>query len=401
MNLTRKQIPVGMQDTLPSECSAKREMESRIRALFSQFGFLEIETPMLEYYEVLDDPVWGFRPEHLWKTFDREGRILALRPDSTVPAARMAGSALKEETLPLRLCYLQNACKMEQDTLSMLSEQPQAGVEIMGLSSPEADAEVIALSARTMQAAGIGDFQLELGHAGFFQAVLEEAGVSKEDAVGIRELTEQKNALALEWHLKSLGLPEAVAEKLKRLPLLFGERDILEEAEAMAEGEKSRAALHNLREIVDLLDMWGCAWHVTLDLGMTQEAGYYSGVIFRGQVAGVGQPILSGGRYDGLPGLYGRSMPAVGFAASLKTCLIALERQGARFQRPVPDVAIAFEKGCLKQALEAAEKERRAGQRTCMVYEGGLEGLMRTPAMRHLYIREHLAEEIGGNQHGE
>ena len=97
----RLQIPNGMQDTLPGECARKRQLEEQLRRLFTLEGYQEIETPVLEYYEALDDRTWGYRPEDLWKTFDSTGRILAVRPDSTIPAARMAAGRLAEAPLPL------------------------------------------------------------------------------------------------------------------------------------------------------------------------------------------------------------------------------------------------------------------------------------------------------------
>ena len=102
---SKLQIPVGMQDTLPGECHAKRALEDQLRRLFTLNGYQEVETPILEYYGVLDDRRYGYRPEHIWKTFDRAGRILAVRPDSTIPAVRLATGALSGWPLPLRLLW--------------------------------------------------------------------------------------------------------------------------------------------------------------------------------------------------------------------------------------------------------------------------------------------------------
>ena len=292
------QIPTGMQDTLPGECRVKRGLEEKLRRLFALSGFQEIETPILEYYNALDDATYGYRPEHVWKTFDRNGQVLAIRPDSTIPSVRLAAGRLKEEVLPLRLCYIQNMAKYTSDTLSMLCEQTQAGVELMGESSHHADAEVIALAIEALKTAGLRDFQIELGQAGFFQGFMQEAGLNEEQCEVMRGLVSRKDAL-----------------------------------------------------------------------GMVHEAGYYSGIIFQGQTASLGQPLLSGGRYDGLPSRFGREMPAVGFAVNLKLVLIALEKQGCSFEAPVPDLMLGFEQGCLRQAAAYACEKRAAGISGSLQYD--------------------------------
>ena len=99
-------------------------------------------------------------------------------PDSTIPAVRLAAGKLRSESLPLRLCYVQSATHYERDTLSMLCEETQAGVELMGEGSPQADAEVIALAIECLKAAGLKDFQIELGQAGFFDGFMQEAASS-------------------------------------------------------------------------------------------------------------------------------------------------------------------------------------------------------------------------------
>ena len=364
----RLQIPSGMQDTLPGECARKRSLEQEIRRLFASHGYQEVETPILEYYDALDDAIWGYRPEHLWKTFDGKGRILAVRPDSTIPAVRLAAGRLGDAPLPLRLCYVQPATKYRYDTLSMLCEETQCGVELMGEGSAQADAECIALAIEALRLAGLRDFQVELGQAGFFAGFMQEAGLDDRQCAAVRELTEQKNALGIQLYLEKLAVSADVAQRLQRLPMLYGGPEVLDEAETLTAHPLCRAAVRNLRDILSLLEAYGCADCVSVDLGMTHEANYYSGMIFRGMTADLGQPLLSGGRYDGLPARYGREMPATGFALSMKLLMIALERQGAAFTAPVPDVLLSFDEACLKQAIDWAREQREAGTSVVMLY---------------------------------
>ena len=368
MDQRRLQIPSGMQDTLPGECARKRQLEGLLRRLFTLQGYQEIETPILEYYDALDDRTWGYRPEDLWKTFDAAGRILAVRPDSTIPAARVAAGRLADAPLPLRLCYLQSATKTLTDTSSLLCEETQCGVELMGEASPEADAEVIALAIRALEAAGLRDFQMELGQAQFVAGFLQEAGLTEEQSAALRSMIERKNPLDMQLYLRQSEVSADVAARLMRLPRLFGGADVLDEAEQMTRHPLCRSAIDNLRQILAILEEYGCGDCVSIDLGMAHQANYYSGTIFRGLVAELGQPLLSGGRYDELPPRFGRALPATGFALSMKLLMIALERQGAAFAAPVPDVAVAFAPGCRKAALAYAGAQQEKGVSTALMY---------------------------------
>ena len=368
MEQRRLQIPSGMQDTLPGECARKRQLEGLLRHLFTVQGYQEIETPILEYYDALDDRTWGYRPEDVWKTFDASGRILAVRPDSTIPSARMAAGRLADAPLPLRLCYLQSATKTLTDAASLLCEETQCGVELMGEASPEADAEVIALAVKACEDAGLRDFQLELGQAQFVAGFLQEAGLTEEQSAELRGMIERKNALDMQLYLDKLDVSQDVAARLMQLPRLYGGVSVLDEAEALTRHPLCLSAIRNLRDILAMLAEYGCDKYVSIDLGMAHQANYYSGAIFRGLVAELGQPLLSGGRYDGLPARFGRSLPATGFALSMKLLMIALERQGAEFSAPVPDVALAFEPGCRPAAIAYAKAQREKGVSVAMLY---------------------------------
>ncbi len=393
------QIPSGMQDTLPGECARKRQLEGLLRRLFLRQGYQEVETPLLEYYDALDDRTWGYRPEDVWKTFDSAGRILAVRPDSTIPAARMAAGRLADAPLPLRLCYLQSATKTLTDTSSLLCEETQCGVELMGEASPEADAEVIALAVQALQDAGLQDFQLELGQAQFVAGFLQEAGLTEDQSAELRGMIERKNTLDMQLYLRKLAVSEDAAARLMQLPRLFGDASVLDEAQQLTSHPLCREAIANLRQVLAMLDEYGCGQCVSIDLGMAHQANYYSGIIFRGLVADLGQPLLSGGRYDGLPGRFGRALPATGFALSMKLLMIALERQGAQFAAPVPDVVVSFDPGCRKEAIAYARAQRTRDVSVAMMYGMSIDDLRRRVddhlAQSAVYITEKGIEQYG------
>lgn len=375
MDQRRLQIPSGMQDTLPGECARKRQLEGLLRQLFILQGYQEVETPILEYYNALDDRTWGYRPEDVWKTFDSTGRILAVRPDSTIPAARMAAGRLSEAPLPLRLCYLQSATKTLSDTSSLLCEETQCGVELMGEASPEADAEVIALAVKAMEDAGLRDFQIELGQAQFVAGFLQEAGLTEDQSAALWGMIERKNTLDMQLYLDKLSIAKDVAERLMRLPTLFGDASVLEEAEGLTRHPLCLSAISDLRQVLAMLDEYGCGQYMSIDLGMAHQANYYSGTIFRGLAAELGQPLLSGGRYDRLMARFGRELPATGFALSMKLLMIALERQGASFEAPIPDIVLGFEYGCRAEAIAYARQQRKRGVSVAIMYGMNAEAL--------------------------
>lgn len=399
MERRKLQIPTGMQDTLPGECAVKRRLEGQLRRLFTLSGYQEVETPILEYYDALDDTTYGYRPEHVWKTFDRQARILAVRPDSTIPAVRLAAGRLRGEPLPLRLCYVQSATKFQSDTLSMLCEDTQAGVELMGEPSAQADAEVIALAADALRSAGLKDFLLELGQVEFAEGFLQEAGLSDVQSAAVMDMMERKSSLELQIYLEKLGLGRDVSARIMRLPQLFGDLSVLDEAEKLTAHPKCRAALKRLKQVVAMLADYGCAQCVSIDLGMAQQQRYYSGIIFRALVPELGQPLLSGGRYDGLPERFGRQIPATGFALSMKLMLMALERQGMAFPSPVAEVVVSFAPGCLKEAIAYAAQLREKGVSAALLYGAAPEALRERvqagSALSAVYLDGQVIQQYG------
>ena len=249
-----------------------------------------------------------------------------------------------------------------------MCEETQCGVELMGESSPEADAEVIALAVKACEDAGLRDFQLELGQAQFVAGFLQEAGLTEEQSAALRGMIERKNALDMQLYLDKLAVSADVAARLMRLPRLYGDASVLDEAEQLTRHPLCLSAISNLRAILAMLAEYGCDKYVSIDLGMAHQANYYSGTIFRGLVAELGQPLLSGGRYDELPARFGRALPATGFALSMKLLMIALERQGAEFAAPIPDVALAFDPGCREVAIAWAQEKRAQGISVAMMY---------------------------------
>ena len=231
--MTRQNLfpPEGMQDYLPDERWHKRRVEAQIRELFSLCGYDEIETPLLEYCDVVSGGGGRLPVEQLFKTFDRSGSVLAVRPDNTLPIARLIAGRMKDVPAPIRVSYVQDIVQYPLPKGGQMRAHTQAGIELMGEGGAQADAEVIATAIRALTVSGLREFQIDLGQVDFFKGLMEEAGLSGDLVERLRVCVEEKNSLAIEM-MKGRGeLSDMAAERLRELPGLYGGEEVLDAAE--------------------------------------------------------------------------------------------------------------------------------------------------------------------------
>ena len=335
------QLPKGVKIYLPDEAAAKRSVEQRLLSVFTRWGYREVVTPTYEFADVLsvgtDETLQG----EMFKLVDRDtGRMLALRADITPQIARIVATRLRDEPKPLRLAYVANVFRYEESQVGRYREFYQAGVELVGLEKPEADAEMIAMTVEGLQVLGLDRFQLNVGQADFFRGVLEELRIDREQGRQLQEALSRKDASTLERLVKDLAPPASTAELLVALPDLFGREEVLERGARLVKNPRSERALANLAEVHRLLRAYGLADAVILDLGEVRGFDYYSGVHFEGYVSGLGAPLCGGGRYDHMLGRFGYDCPATGFAFEVGRALLAMEAQGVAVPQAGPDFFI-------------------------------------------------------------
>ena len=335
------QLPKGVKIYLPDEAAAKRSVEQRLLSVFTRWGYREVVTPTYEFADVLsvgtDETLQG----EMFKLVDRDtGRMLALRADITPQIARIVATRLRDEPKPLRLAYVANVFRYEEPQVGRYREFYQAGVELVGLEKPEADAEMIAMTVEGLQALALDRFQINVGQADFFRGVLEELKIDRERGRQLQEALSRKDASTLERLVKDLAPPASTAELLVALPDLFGREEVLERGARLVKNPRSDRALANLAEVHRLLRAYGLADAVILDLGEVRGFDYYSGVHFEGYVSGLGAPLCGGGRYDGMLGRFGYDCPATGFAFEVGRALLAMEAQGVAVPLAGPDFFI-------------------------------------------------------------
>ena len=320
-------LPEGVRDILPDECERLDALEARLRGKFAAAGFRFVRSAGLEYYDTYAGIRSAVGQEKMFKLTDKDGRLIVLRPDMTLACARIAATKLSAESA--RLCYFTDVYDFSAGGNSD-REVFQAGVELFGEGGAEADAAVISFAAGCLREAGLQEFIIDVGHVGFYKGLLEGSGLSEAAAEEIRGYINAKDAVNTEIALRRNGASARAQAAILALPSLFGDVSVLERAKSLTDNEMALSALSRLGEVYACLKARGAEKYVSFDLGTVKSLSYYSGIVFTGLAEGVGAPVLSGGRYDGLCGQFGRELPAVGFALGMMRVLRALEKKEGR-----------------------------------------------------------------------
>lgn len=378
------QVPYGTKDILPVDAARKRGMENELVKLFLNWGYQEVITPTFEYHETLKAGSPETADDSSFRFFDRNGRMLALRPDMTTPIARVAVMRMKERPLPLRLFYLANVFRQEETQAGRQCEFYQAGVELLGTGSVAADAEVVALAVESLLAAGLIDFQVCLGQVDFISGIMSEAGLDATTAHKVKQALIERNMVGLSELLEECRMEPSIKKLLQELPMLHGKMEMLQEVRGRVKNKISQSALDNLAAIYRLLENYGIDRYVMFDLGIIRDLDYYTGMVFEAYTTGLGYPICGGGRYDRMAGAFGREQPATGFAMGIERVLMAVERQGLDVDEAPRSVYVGWAEEKLAQAIAEVRRLRAAGA----IAEMGVQAQTRAEAEADSKLRD-------------
>jgi ATP phosphoribosyltransferase regulatory subunit len=353
--------PEGTCDFILEDCEARRNVENKLHDIFKSKGYSEIVTPGLEFYDVFNLNSAYFPQESLYKLVDNKGRLLVVRPDSTMPIARVAATRLKEQPLPLRLYYSQSVYRNKPVMRGRNDEILQTGIELIGSSSRRADLEVITTAVEVLSTCGSEHFRLEIGDIGFFRELVNMLDTDKDTKENIRSLIEVKNYPALNDLLDSIGNNE-VTHALKQLPRLFGGKEVFEKASCLIKDDKISSILSYLKQIFDELSALGYKENITVDFGIVNKMDYYTGIVMKGYLEGYGTAVLSGGRYNNLIAEFGYDVPATGFAVNVDAVSKIL-KQISKVKNKPADAIVFGEDGFEIKALVYLKKLTDSGMK--------------------------------------
>ena len=353
--------PEGVRDLYGTECENKLLLQNRMHHVLKLYGYRDIQMPSFEFFDIFNKERGSVASKNMFKFFDREGNTLVLRPDMTPQIARCAAKYFENEELPIKLCYLGNTFVNKSSYQGRLKETTQLGCELIGDSSVTADAEMLAMMIEALLAAGLKEFQVEVGQVAYFKGLVNEAGIDSDTEEELRLLIQKKNFFGVEELARGCGLSDSVREALFMLPQLFGSAEKLDDAKKYVNNAESLGAIEHLKSVYELLKVYGYEKYVSFDLGMLSELTYYTGIIFRAVTYEVGEPVANGGRYDELICQYGKPAASIGFSIYVDFVLLALNRQKIDLPSGKLPLMILYRADDAADAIRLADHYRKSG----------------------------------------
>lgn len=258
--------PEGVRDIYAAECRQKLKVQKKILHTLYAYGYQHMETPSFEFFDIFNEERGSVSSREMFKFFDRENNTLVLKPDMTPAIARCVAKYFSEETMPVRLCYLERTFTNNSSYQGRLKESTQTGAEMIGDDSSDADAEMIAMVIDCLRAVGLKEFQVELGQIEFFRGLVEEAGIDEDTQIQLQELIENKNFFGVEELLRAHPMDAQLREVFLHLPKLFGSIEQVRTARSLTENPRARFAIERLEKVHQILENYGLSEYVSLSL---------------------------------------------------------------------------------------------------------------------------------------
>ena len=318
MNKTdRWLLPEGIEEVLPKEAKRLEQLRRTLLDTYETWGYDLVIPPFIEYLESLLTGTGNDLDLQTFKLTDQlTGRLMGIRADMTPQVARIDAHQLNRET-PTRLCYIGTVLHTRTDGFAGSRSPLQVGAGI------ESDIEVITLMLETLAISGVDMPFVDLGHVGIYRELVKQAGLSEEQEATLFDCLQRKANTEISDYLTEWKLDKNIATALAALTRLNGDNSVLAEAKSILSkaGKGVGEALAELADIAELLQQRVPHLKVNFDLAELRGYHYHTGTVFAAYVAGRGQAVAQGGRYDDIGEVFGRARPATGFSTDLKTLL--------------------------------------------------------------------------------
>lgn len=365
----RPTTPRGFRDVLPREARMREALVRSLSEVFSAWGYDPVETPVVEVFTTLERAA-GDLEGTAFRLIDLDGQLLALRPDMTIPIARLVASRMVDEPGVKRLRYCADVFREHESLRGQARQFTQIGVELIGAGGAGADAEVVALAVSALDAVGLPSFTVAIGDVEVLFALAEAASLDARWRAALLRAAHERNLVAIDELTRASGVRSDVGGALRELVRTRGGLEAIRSCRALVERFCEPSAVDELEQVWSLLETAGVASRVMVDLGIVRSFDYYTGIVLEIYAAGLGVPLGAGGRYDDVLAAFDAPAPAVGFAVGLERLSIALSEQGGAVEAALEPVVLVG--GRPAAAFKAARELREQGRRA--VVAAGLRG---------------------------
>lgn len=354
-----------MRDFTVDECKRRNKIIETITERFSKWGYSEVSTPIVEYYKTFNHKTQDLKEEEMYKFFDSRGRILVLRPDMTVPVARLVNTKLKDMKLPLKLFYNAEVFRVHESFEGKRNEYLDCGIELIGASGEKTDLEVLVTALEVLKALDTKkEFKLEIGNVNILKSALKDMNLSIDNQNKVIELINKKSLTSLREYLDDIEIRKEYKEFLNKFPWLFGGYEMIKKAKGLAFNEDMKKNIEYLENLYLNLQKLGYEKYLSVDISMVPRVNYYSGIIFKGYVKEIGSTVIRGGRYDNLLESFGKSIPAIGFSVDVNLLIDSCD-----YEEKVNSEKIILSKdNCLEELRKAINKTRN-GEKIEIIYK--------------------------------
>ena len=354
-----------MRDFTVDECKRRNKIIETITERFSKWGYSEVSTPIVEYYKTFNHKTQDLKEEEMYKFFDSRGRILVLRPDMTVPVARLVNTKLKDMKLPLKLFYNAEVFRVHESFEGKRNEYLDCGIELIGASGEKTDLEVLVTALEVLKALdNKKEFKLEIGNVNILKSALKDMNLSIDNQNKVIELINKKSLTSLREYLDDIEIRKEYKEFLNKFPWLFGGYEMIKKAKGLAFNEDMKKNIEYLENLYLNLQKLGYEKYLSVDISMVPRVNYYSGIIFKGYVKEIGSTVIRGGRYDNLLESFGKSIPAIGFSVDVNLLIDSCD-----YEEKVNSEKIILSKDNYLEELRKAINKTRNGEKIEIIYK--------------------------------
>jgi histidyl-tRNA synthetase len=346
----------------------RKYVETALRDVFESYGYQEIKTPIFEDLELFTQKSGEGIVEEIYHFQDKGGRDLALRPELTAPVARLYMNQLQKKLKPIKMYYFGSCFRYERPQAGRFRQFWQFGCEIIGGRSPDAEAELIAMAAHSLNELGLEDYEFHIGNLGIVRGLLKHAGVSNNIQDQIMAIIDKGEVEELKNYLDQIEIGETHHNILMQLIDMQGTREIIKNVHIILEGyDDALSALNELDNLLLVLDSYNFSNYI-INLGIARGLDYYTGTVFEIYIPELGaqKQISGGGTYNLIEVFGGDKIESSGFAFGFDRVMGALKKKSVTLPlEPLLDIyVVAINPQMKLMSYEIAQSLRMKGFKT-------------------------------------